>query len=165
MAVMNTSYGLMKRGALVVPPLTASASAVKMLRNTLADGCCRERTMVPPREDRGDARDGTEARLAVPPYSGRALAGTCAPGRPVGSGIGKVTTSRDLALMPCASYPVFRPAGRLCATTACQGIVTAAPLNTKLRQAGLLLQVCGPSLRSAVTARVVAAGQLQQGNG
>jgi hypothetical protein len=56
-------------------------------------------------------------------------------------------TSHDLALMPCASYPVFKPAGRLTAMTACQGIVTAASFNTALAQPGLLLQVRGPSLR------------------
>jgi hypothetical protein len=53
-------------------------------------------------EGRGDAHDRTEARLVVPPCRERALLGTCAPGQPVGSGVGEVTTSLDVALMPCA---------------------------------------------------------------
>lgn len=45
--------------------------------------------------------------------------------------------------MPCARSPVCRPAGRLVAMTACQGIVTAAPLNTELRQPVFLQQCAG----------------------
>jgi len=52
-------------------------------------------------------------------------------------------TSRDVALMPSASDPVFRPAGRLVAMTECQSIVTAAPLNRELRQPAFLRQDAG----------------------
>lgn len=45
--------------------------------------------------------------------------------------------------MPCASDPVFGPAGRLVAMTVCQGIVTAAPLNMELRQPAFLRQDAG----------------------
>jgi len=69
-------------------------------------------------------------------------------------------TSLDVALMPCASSPVFRPAGRLIAMTACQGIVTAAPLNMELRQPAFLRH-CACRHCGAVTARVLPLGGLQ----
>jgi hypothetical protein len=63
-----------------------------------------------------------------------------------------------VTLMPCASNPVFRPAGRLVAMTACQGIVTAAPLNTEPRQPAFLRQDAGRHCGGSDGTLVIGAG-------